>query len=387
MGAALPPMRPINRGLWIALAVLCLAVTGAGPRHLRTSSVSRRRSVGPVYMLVPVKPASPKPHVPTAADLYPKSLHADALYSYRGRQTTTYWHLGRSEAVIIAHRAPNMRRIDYLAPDFERGRSVVTDASQEWQFDPIHHQLLHRRLEPDAEAVADAAESYDLLRQNYIVQVVPQAQNYADRRIFLLTITRKNHLLARKLWIDAATGLVLKRENYHEDGTPALTVAFTDINFHAPLPRSLFDLSALAHRPGVRTVEEPGSAEKPLPLSGVSSQLGGAALTPRALLGYRLVSASLTQNGSASLLHLRYSDGLTLVSLFEQRRTQIKRPTRVPSSMHRKLIGRRDGHVAHRASLTALNWDTDRLNLTLMGELGEPSLVELALAADVGGRR
>ena len=372
MGSAVPQTRRTRPVLYAAGLWACLAGAGlAAPRHAQS----------------PVKPPTVlKPRIPTAAALYPMSLNADDAFSYRGRQITTYWRTGRAEAVIISHRSPHLRRIDYLAPDAERGRSVVTDGAQEWQYDPRNHQLLHRRLTTDADAVADAAENYDLLRTNYVLQVTPQVTTYADRKAFVLMITRKtDRTTARKLWIDAGTGLVLKRENYREDGKLAVTVAFSDINFHAPLPSSLFDLSALAKRPGVHRIEQAASSETALPQAAARAQLAGAAIAPASLNGYRLVSAALTSNGNTPLLHLRYSDGLNLVSLFEQKRAHTRRPTRVPPTMRPTRIGTRAGHVTHRASLTALNWDTPSLNLTLMGEIAEPSLLALALAADPGG--
>ena len=327
------------------------------------------------------KPAAPVPRPPNAATLYKRSLKADDLYSYRGRQITTYWRTGRAVAVIVAHRAPALRRIDYLAPDSRRGSSVVTDGAQEWQYDARRRELQHRRLAPDADAVADAAEGYDLLRSNYVLQVLPQARTWADRKVFLLTITRRsNRTTARKLWVDVATGVVLKRESYREDGKLALTVAFSDVSYRAPLPRGLFDLSSLSARPGVKTVEERANGESSVSLGVVARQLGGAARAPARLAGYRLVSAALTPEGKT--LHLRYSDGLNLVSLFEQRRTQLRRPTRVPPAMRPTHVGRRDGYVSHHAALTALNWDTGALNLTLMGEIAESALQGLAAEAD-----
>jgi hypothetical protein len=179
---------------------------------------------------------------------------------------------------------------------------------------------------------------------------------------------------------------VLKREIYREDGKLAVTVAFSDINFHALLPVTLFDLSEIAKRRGVRRVEQSAGGETSLPLVAAKAQLGGAAFVPQTLKGYRLVSAALTKSGDTPLLHLRYSDGLNLVSLFEQRRTHPRHPTRVPASMSPTRIGSRAGHVTHHASLTALNWDLPTLNLTLMGEIAEPSLQALALAADPQGR-
>ncbi len=332
-------------------------------------------------LLVGLGAASPGASRPDPATLYERSLKADDLYSYRGRQITTYWRTGRAVAVIVSHRAPNLRRLDYLAPDAQRGRCVAEDGAQQWQYDPHRRQLLHRHLAPNAEAVADAAERYDLLRANYALQVLPQSRTWADRKVYLVTITRRSdHTTARRLWIDAATGLVLKRENYREGGKLTLTVAYSDLSFHAALPRAQFNLSALAARPGVKAIEERPSGESPVRLGAVARQFGGAARAPTRLAGYRLISAALTRQGRT--LHLRYSDGLTLVSLFEQRRTQLRSPTRVPPTMRPTRVGRRDGYVSHHAALTALNWDAGPLNLTLMGEVAESALRGLAVEAD-----
>ena len=121
-------------------------------------------------------------------------------------------------------------------------------------------------------------------------------------------------------------------------------------------------------------------AETPIPLNTLAAQLAGKAFSPVNLAGYRLVGASTTVVGGKSLLHLRYSDGLNLVSLFEQKRIEARKPT-VVKGMRRILIGSVPGHVVHRASLTTLNWDTATLNVTLMGEMGIDALRSLALAA------
>ncbi len=397
---AMPRLSRWKRGL-CALAVLAFGASAAPGSAAQAAHHGRRYAhvrLARAYALVvpasPLRPSFPKPRPPkprlpkprpspTAATLYQRSLNADDLFSYRGRQVTTYWRTGHTVAVLVAHRAPGQRRIDYLAPDAQRGRSLVTDKHQEWQFDPRSHRLLHRLRAANADAVEDAAQSYDLLRTNYILQVLPKTKTVAERKAYVVTMTRKdNRTLARKLWIDATTGLVLKRENYREDGKLVLTVADTDISFRAPLPRALFDLSSLAQRLGVQVVEQHALGETALPLPSVHGLWNSTAVAPSVLGGYRLVSAGLSSEGAKPMLHLRYSDGLNLVSLFELPRTQTKKPTRVPGSMRPVQIGRSAGHVSHRASLTAFNWDKGALNLTLMGEIAEPTLQALAAAAE-----
>ena len=327
-----------------------------------------------------------KSAAPSAADLFVRVLRADDLFTYKGRQITIYWTTGRNTAVEVFHRPPDFRRIYYLDPESQRGRLLVSDGRQEWQYDPRRSEVRHRLLSAGS-LDDDDLLSYTLLRANYLLAVDPIPRTYADRKVWLVTIKHPGgRLLARRFWIDDGSGLILKREIYHGDDKPAVTVAFTDINFHAKPSALAVDVSRLAAASGgrIRLVEAPSAAEDPIPVSSLRSQLGGQAYSPTALDGYRLVGASSTTVGGKPLLHLRYSDGLNLVSMFEQRRTSRLRPTLARPGMRETQIGPVRGHVSRRASLTTLNWDTAALNVTLMGEMGADTLRALALEAVKG---
>lgn len=318
------------------------------------------------------------PHVPLVQDLFVKVLRADDLFTYRGRKITTYWRTGHTTAVNVFHSPVENRRLYYLSPESQRGLLIVSDGHQEWQYDPHRHELSHRLLSPGA-LEEDDLLSYTLLRANYLLAVDPQPRIYADRKVYVVSIKHPlGQTLARKFWIDAGSGLILKREVYGEDGKLVVTRAFSEISYHPKRTADSFSLAGLAKT--VHTVEAPMPAETSLPLNSLAAQLAGKAFSPANLAGYRLVGASTTVVGGKSLLHLRYSDGLNLVSLFEQQRIEARRPTMVPG-MRKILIGSVSGHVAHRASLTTLNWDTATLNVTLMGEMGIGALRSLALTA------
>ena len=371
--------------LWIAVALPCLGSTALASAPKRHAARHRHlyphiRQRGSVFVVAPIKPPAPiKPKIPTAVALYQRSLKAYDRWNFRGRRVITNWRTGHSTSVIVSHQAPDLRRIDWLAPDSQRGRSFVTDETQEWQFDPRRSVLQHWQLAPGTAAAADAAVSYDLLRQNYVLATLPQTRTAAERKVFVLILTRKaEHTTARKLWVDAGTGLVLKEEKFGEEGKLVATVSYTDITFHPRLARDTFNLERLAARPGIRRVEEAVSSETPLARSAIRTRFPNA-LVPNDLAGFRLISASRGTADRRPRLHLRYSDGLTIVSLFEQPRLQLSRPTRVPTGWRPTLIGRTTGHFSRRLYPT-LNWDQGAFNLTLMGETetSEARLLRLA---------
>ena len=95
----------------------------------------------------------------------------------------------------------------------------------------------------------------------------PKPRVYADRKVCLVTIKRpQGHTLARKFWIDAGSGLILKREIYGDDGELAVTRAFSDINYHPKLSPEVFSLCRLWPRlPGVHTGRNAVACRKPAP--------------------------------------------------------------------------------------------------------------------------
>jgi outer membrane lipoprotein-sorting protein len=330
----------------------------------------------------PVQPT--KPRIPTAADVYNRSLVADTLYSYRGHQVTTYWRTGRAIRVLIKHMAPNWRRIDFLAPDRLRGDILVSNGSKELRYDASTKTLHSHVVAANKPSDSDVPVKYEQLRANYILSFLPRPQIYSDRKCFVLSITRKNNrTLARRLWIDAATGLVLKREGYSETGKLNVSVAYTDINFHPKLTKADFTLPAGKSTANAvaktAAVHEADQSEKPVSVANAPKMLDGKAFAPRGVDEFRLTSAAAVMRaGKNPVLHLRYSDGLMLVSVFEQQRTHTNRPTRVPPSMKTVMIGKTAGHMARHASLVTLNWDTPTLNMTMIGEISAARMLDLA---------
>ncbi len=329
----------------------------------------------------PISAASParqKSAVPTAEAIFVSVLHSEA-YAYKGKQVTTSWRNGTASEVEVFHQPTERRRLQYLDPVARRGRLLVSDGHQEWQYDPHSHTLRHRRLSPGS-LDDDDYLSYTLLRANYVLSVSLHPVTWADRKAHLVSIKRPGTLtLARRLWVDAGSGLILKREHYGEDGRLAITVAFTEIAYHPKLSPALFNLASLGHKKGVKVVELPSPWEAPVALASVSGQFQGKGRSWPQLAGYRLVGATKTVVGGRPLLHLRYSDGLNLVSLFEQQRTQTRRPTAVSGRLIR--LGTTPAHLMQHGALTTLNWDTQALNITLMGEGSLARLRKLAMAA------
>jgi len=274
--------------------------------------------------------------------------------------------------------APSSLRIDYVEPDSVRGRAVIVTSNTEWTYNPKRHSLTHRPFVPHS---SESSASLQLLQRNYILKALRETDTYIQRQTSVLEVLRRsNHTIARKLWIDDDTGLVLKREVLSEDGKLTVTIAYSDITFHPQLTAANFDLSNVAKIKGVQQVDETKSAKsassivQPMPLAGASY--------PSAAAGYRLVGSSIRQINKRQTEELHYSDGLELLSLFEQIRDRANKPTRVPAGMAPVAVNRKTAHFVRRSSLETIIWDSGSLRLPVVGEANHDRMLAFAAAVD-----
>ena len=208
-------MRRSSAALALALCFFLLSAAGLDPASAKpflTPVTARVRSrvskirVNKTRVKLPASASKEPPKAPLAESLFVKVLRSDDLYPYKGRQTTTYWRTGRVMEVLVFHRPTDDQRIQFLNPEIERGRLLVSDGSQQWEYDPRQKLLRHRRLSPGA-LDDDDLLSYTLLRANYLLAVDPKPSVIADRKTYLVTIKRPaGQTLARRFWIDAGSG-------------------------------------------------------------------------------------------------------------------------------------------------------------------------------------
>lgn len=116
--------------------------------------------------------------------------------------------------------------------------------------------------------------------------------------------------VAGRFWLDAATGLVLRREVYDDRGGRLSSSALLDLTVAPPAPL-----------PGLLAVRAPDRDDP-------DSTLPAAAWHPPGALpaGLQLFDAKRRDDGRGPVLHLAYSDGLSTLSVFAQRGALPDRP-------------------------------------------------------------
>jgi len=145
------------------------------------------------------------------------------------------------------------------------------------------------------------ARNYDVYRE--------QSSSVAGRRADVVVAYRpKDGTPAARFWLDEATGLLLRREVYDSRGSTVRASAFVDV--------SVGSVAYGGHLPPMppRRDTQPVSAARLAEL-----RAAGWTCPDELPLGLHLFDARETADAAGTIVHLSYSDGLSTVSVFEQR--------------------------------------------------------------------
>ena len=152
-----------------------------------------------------------------------------------------------------------------------------------------------------------------LLTDNYTVLRAGVAK-VAGRWAHIVDAKAATHVQAR-YWLDRATGLMLRREVFDGDGRLARRSWFSSVSF---------DAAPAVQRHNAGAPPTPSSAgaggHQVIPLRKAGELREGGWTVPGSLPhGYRLYDLRTTGAGEGKALHLSYSNGISVVSVFEQR--------------------------------------------------------------------
>ncbi len=131
--------------------------------------------------------------------------------------------------------------------------------------------------------------------------------------------------VAGRFWLDADTGLVLRREVHDSRGSVIRSSAFVDLQVDGPVVASAVSAAALEplHPTGQRLSDDA--------LQAMEAQ--GWPVVHQLPSGLELFESRLHEREGVDVLQLSYSDGLSTLSLFVQEGELAKDPEGTPQSM------------------------------------------------------
>lgn len=313
---------------------------------------------------------------PAVEQALERALAADATQTYRGTMLLFTWATGTGEATVVTvnHRAPGQSRLEYLNPRREPYLVVVDDGVHHWEYHPGGRTA---SVEASPEIPEVGSGSLDLLRHNYNLQDGGQGDLAGRATDIVELVARGCRLPNQRLWIDRQTGVVLRTEQYRADGSLSSLSVFTSFEPVKSLPDDLFRLRVPE---GVRVRSDFGPAA---PLRDLSATSGIAVRLPAGLpTGFVYAGATISQEDEGRIVHLRFTDGLGVISLFEREARPFARYRLSGSKPVELKAGR--GWLSEECGSYVLNWTSGGINFTLIGELPAETLTRLANSVPPG---
>jgi sigma-E factor negative regulatory protein RseB len=318
------------------LVTACTSQAGAGAPHEPASSAA------PAARDTPAAPARP-PGSGQAALLLTQAAQAAVLTSYQGEEIVSHWDTS-GESVLMSDiwHVSGGRTVTrtLVAGAYASGAPYMSsDTDGQW---------------PEG-VLGVTTQLVRLLATNYMV-VYAGAGSVGNRAAQVVEARRADGSLAARFWLDNATKLPLQREVFDPAAHMLSEDVFIDVRFSGQAP-------ALAQGPG-EPADPPGPWAVPLPAPRLLALRARGWLVPLGLPGgLSLFTGAQTQTSTGTVLDLGYSDGLSVISLFEQR-----------GNLAARLAGWQKitvaGHVVYAAEpdQRSLTWSSRGMVYTLLAD-------------------
>ncbi|MGH2399197.1 MAG: LolA family protein, partial [bacterium] len=175
---------------------------------------------------------------PDAASVLKTMLAAPALIDYEGTKVISTVRGARAETVTIleAYKRLGRLRLEFLSPESVSGRLIVDDGAETWQYEPSMHLVIRGPSFVQGTGSPERAE--DILRR-YTVSVLGR-EAVIGRDTAVLALAPGTGGSNRRLWVDQATGVVLRTEERDAAGEIVYVSYFSRISYSLNLPPALF---------------------------------------------------------------------------------------------------------------------------------------------------
>lgn len=307
-------------------------------------------------------------------DLYSKSVAADDRVSYSGTLTSVIYEGDRAASTVtrIEHKAPFSWRIWYLAPSDAYGRMIVSNESLAYQYEPALNRVISHDWSTSAPGVATPV-NVSQVESNYSVEVGPAASVAGRKALSLSLVSKHTGALVQRMWVDAQTNLILRRESYTAEGSVGAKSSFDTIRIGADLPQALFELTVPN---GMTLVSSPGFGKSTTDTASLVRGLDFKFAAPKYLPdGFSLERGSVETHQGVNTVEFVYGDGLRTFSLFENASGRLPRfDTASPKPI---AVGDQNGVYADVAGQTLVSWNAGGLNLTIVGDLSSKEIARI----------
>ncbi len=312
--------------------------------------------------------ASPTPS-PTPADLLRDAMSAPQHISYVGEIAVLRIGQERSDAEVyrVEHRAPDMTRRWYMAPQALYGDSIITRGSTTYSIDVKREEVVVTNGEDVDQQVTEQG-NFGVLMANYNAVYAP-GEIFDGRPVDVVILNnRYTGQTTMRVLIDTATHIMLERQEFASNGSLIAQTRVEQIRFDGTIPQAVFAIP-----PGLHRVNGAARGTESSDVAHVISNAGFNALEPKYLPeGFSPIAGDVVSIKNVPTLHLLYSDGIRTVSLFQNEKdaaVDLSRYHAMPTN-----VANHPAHYVQDGPTTLLAWADGNRHFALVGDL---SLAEL----------
>jgi sigma-E factor negative regulatory protein RseB len=300
---------PVNRRRDALLtAVLAVAVPGflvaaCSAQTAVTASPQKVTSIGSPNAPPQKAQDARRPASALAAHLLTQAAQAAVLTSYQGEEIISHWG--------TANGATNGASVLVSSIWHASGGQTITQTLTAGTASSSEPYLSSDTDGRWPEGVLGVTTQLVRLLETHYVVVYAGTGSADNRTAQIVEAWRENGSLAARFWLDDATKLPLEREVFDTAAHVISEDVFINVRFSKLAP---------AAAPAGGPSDPQGPWTDPLPAGQLLALRASGWLVPPELPGgLSLFTGAQTQTTSGTVLDLGYSDGLSVVSVFEQR--------------------------------------------------------------------
>ncbi len=325
-------------------------------------------SVLPIPGWSRTSPPTPSESAEVALSWLRSGATAPRRVSYEGTKSITVWG-GQVQAsqVQIYHAAPDQTRLEYLPAGNQPKRIVIIKGRTLLEYNPARNEIIERPA-PEADEERLTRDVLPHILSSYNVSFGGM-EAVAGRAARVINVEGKfAGRPSLRIWVDRDRRLILRFERYKADGTLQETSAFLNIQYDPTFAQDLFTVPA----PQGTQVRQQGRPRS-LSLDEIARRVGFTPQVPSRLpSGFHLTHSVVRVVQGQPAAVFVYTDGVSNLTLFESRGAKAQPRGRAVR------IGPVEGTIALQGPLTVLHWNGRGISYTLVGDLPQDELVQVA---------
>lgn len=351
----------------------------------------------------------------TPEEAFQKILNSFSSVDFKGKLMFISYgpEDGPVREALIIKKAPDKSRIEFISPKEIKGSGMITNGKERW---PIFNEAQAGRRDhpprpedkdrktdfpsrsrrpppgppPDGMMEDFPYKNIQFLLKNYNIRIL-NGGNVADRNTYLLELESKiSPRPSRKLWIDKEKGVILKMEKYDSQKRLRGFFVYSEINYDPKIDDSVFRggppkiMGVFKQRDGRGREEiwnnEQGALDTERVIKKSEMNLS---LPERLPAGFVIESVTVLKFGERKTVHLKYTDGLAIISAFQSLYSSDKPPGRPGDAPGRRQEPEKikvksiECKIIQAGPMLVFTWNYNNMNFTLMGELDRNEMIKM----------